>query len=216
MHPHDANAANNALGKLFWGTLICVFDLHFFFTSNDSGFRFDLINDVVGTIMIAWGVSQLQPLVHESRYAQIMRFCHLMAILCVLDAVVDHVIAPWPVPLRVLSLVFGFVCLIAIFQFCSAMHIFCSAGGLPEAERSWGHSQRLFLFLNLIPAAIMQLLSLVALVGGTRGRVQVDPLIGALGLVATIAAIIPLVYLLWTIWATRRELNDRARLAKLM
>lgn len=216
MHPAEAYAAQSALGKIFWGTLICVFDLHFSFTSNGTGFRFDLINDVLGAIMVTWGVSQLQPLMKEFRSAQIMRFCHVMASLCILDAVVDHVIAPWPMPLQVLSIVFRFVCLAAIFQFCSAMRIFCFAAGLLEAERSWILSQRLFLFLNLIPAAILQLLSFVALTGGTRGRVQVDPLMGALGLVAVIAAIIPLVYLLWTIWATRRELDDRARLTKFM
>jgi len=216
MHPAEANAAQSALGKIFWGTLICVFDLHFSQTSNGTGFKFDIINDVVGAIMITWGVTQLQPLVNEPRYAQIMRFCHLVAILCVLDAVVDHVIAPWPVPLRALHIVFGFVCLLAIYQFCSAMRTFCMAGGLLETERSWTKSQWLFLVLNLIPAAILNLLSLVLMAGGTRGRVRVDPLVGALGLIAVIAAIIPLVYLLWTIWATRRDLDDRARLAKFM
>lgn len=214
LRPADASAAQAGLGKIFWGTLICVFDLHFSLASNGTGFKFDIINDVVGALMIAWGVSQLQPLVKEPRYAQIMRLCHVMAILCILDAVVDHVVAPWPVPIQVLSIIFGFVCLVAIFQFCSAMRIFCFAAGLREAERSWILGQRLFLFLNLIPAAIVQLSSLGLLLGGTRGRVQVNPLVGALGLVAVIAAIIPLVYLLWAIWATRRELDDRARLAK--
>jgi hypothetical protein len=138
LHPADAEAARNALGKIFWGTLICVFDFHISQTSNGNGFKLDLISDVVGTILVAWGVGQLQPLVNDARYTQIMQFCRVMAVLSVFDALLDHVVAPWPVPLRALFIVFGFVCLVAIYQFCTAMRTFCIAGGLPEAERSWG------------------------------------------------------------------------------
>jgi hypothetical protein len=210
MHPDEANLAQRGLGKIFWGTLICVFDFHISQTSNGSGFRFDLINDVVGTVLIAWGVGQLQGLVKEPQYRQIMRFCHVMAILCILDALRDHVIAPWPAPLEMLFIVFGFVCLLAIYQFCTAMRIFCYAGGMPKAERSWSTSQRLFLVLNLIPAAIMNVLALIVAARGTRINFNVGPL----AIVVVIAAFIPLVHLLWSIWATRRDLDGRARLAK--
>jgi hypothetical protein len=213
LHPADAEAARNALAKIFWGTLICVFDFHISQTSNGTGFKFDLISDVVGTILVAWGLGQLQPLLNEARYLQIMRFCRVMAILSVLDALLDHVVTPWPAPLRALFIVFGFVCLVAIYQFCAALRTFCIAGGLLEAERSWSLSQRLFLILNLIPAALLQLASLIFMMrGSTRARLDVGPL----AIVLVSAAIVPLVHLLLSISRTRRALEDRARLTKFM
>lgn len=203
MHAFDAWIARNALGKIFWGTLICVLDFHFSQTSNGSGFRFDVISDVVGTAMIAWGLGQLRPLVPDATYAGILSFCQAVAVFAVLDALIDHIIAPWPLPFRLLSIVFSLFCLVAIYRFCYAMQLLCRSLALSQVEQSWRLSGGLFLWLNLIPAVILHVVSLPVMF--SRNRVNLD--LGPLAIVILIAACIPLVHILVSIWRTRAALN---------
>jgi hypothetical protein len=144
MPPFDAWTARSALDKIFWGTLICVLDFNLSQTVNGSGFQFDVISDVVGAAMIAWGVGQLRPLVADSAYAGIMSLCQIIAVGAVLEALVNHVVMDWPLPVRLLSIAFSLACLLAIYRFCFAMQLFCRSLGLFEIEYRWRTSQLCF------------------------------------------------------------------------
>ena len=56
------------LRLVFWGGLICVFDLTFSQTVNGEGWEFDVLNDFVGMFMITWGVFQLAKIHVHERY----------------------------------------------------------------------------------------------------------------------------------------------------
>lgn len=202
-HQLGAEIARQALGRVFWGTLICVLDFHFSSTVNGSGFRFDVLNDVIGTVLIAWGIGQLAPLLAAPDYTQIMRFCYVVAVIAVLDAMREHIITPWPPPLRMVFIMFGFVSLIAVYCFCGAMRTFCLAGLLLEPAESWNFSRLLFLILNLIPGGILAGLSLLAAASGNRAHFNIGPI----AIVLVIAAFVPLIHILISIWRTRRALE---------
>jgi hypothetical protein len=200
----DAGTARNALGKIFWGTLICVLDFHFSQTTNGSGFRFDVISDVVGTALIAWGLGQLRPLVPDAVYASILTFGQAVAVFAVLDALADHIITPWPLPLRLLRLVFSLLCLWAIYRFCFAMQLLTGSLALSHVVHSWRASGTLFLWLNLAPAVILHAISLPVMF--SRERAHLD--LGPLAIAIVIAAFIPLVHILVSIWRTRKALDQ--------
>ena len=203
IHPLDAEIARQALGRVFWGALICVFDFHFSSTTNGSGFRFDVINDVIGTVLIVWGIGQLAPLVNSPKYTRIMRFCYVIAVIAVFDALSGHIIIPWPPPLRMVFIVFNFVSLVAIYCFCGAMRQFCLAGLLLEPAESWKFSRLLFLIFNLIPGGLLASLSLLAATSGNNAHLNIGPI----AMVLAITAFVSLIHFLISIWRTRRDLG---------
>jgi len=198
----DAWTARSALDKIFWGTLICVLDFYFSQTVNGSGFRFDVISDVVGAALIAWGLAQLRPLVADSVYAGIMSFCQIIAIVAVLEALVNHVITDWPLPVRLLSIAFSLVCLLAIYRFCFAMQLFCRSLGLFEIDTRWRTSQTLFLWLLMVPALLIQSVGLLDMFGSKGWSLNLGP--GAI--IVAIAALVAVVHILLSIRRTRSGL----------
>jgi len=52
MDRNSAEVAFHALGRIFWGILICILDFKLSQTTNGEGFKFDVISDVIGTILI--------------------------------------------------------------------------------------------------------------------------------------------------------------------
>jgi hypothetical protein len=212
MHIFDAWTAHSALGKVFWGTLICVLDFRFSTTSNGSGFQVDVISDVIGAAMILWGLGQLKPLIFDAAYRDVLGFCQLMAALAVGNAILDHWIVPWPLPLRIAGAIFGLLCLVAIYRFCFAMQLFCSHLAMSQVEASWRRSQRLFLWLNLIPAVVLQgsgvLLQFLA-PSGRHVKLGGDAApLAIVAILALILGIVPLIHILLSIWRTRREITD--------
>ena len=212
MHPLSAECAYRALGSIFWGALICVLDFSVSWQTNGLGLKFDFINDVIGAMMVTWGVNNLSQLIDEPEHRRNMGFCYAIAVLSVFDALIDHIVAPWPVPLRILSVIFNITCLFAAYRFCAAMRDFCWTGALPEAEQSWRRSQALWMLFVFIPGAILQTLNILTMAASGRDRTDV----GLLALVPVIAAFAAFVHILISIWRTRGELSERVRLANCM
>jgi hypothetical protein len=196
-----AERADHALSRIFWGTLVCVFDLWFAIHSNGNGLRFDVINDVIGTLLIVSGLNLLRPLVADDDYERCLNFAFWVALAAVGGAVGGHFVLPWPKPIVFLSSLFATLCLVAIYFFCTAMRIFCRSTALYDVEQDWRWSQTLFLVLQLIPAVILDVLHLVALVSGSPIE------LGPLRIVLLIASVASLVFLLRSIWWTKLELK---------
>jgi len=202
MHPGDAEVAHRALGQVFWGAVICSIDIWVSQHSHGYGFRFDFINDVIGTVLIALGIRHLRPLLPEAEYYAIMGFCLTIAILSIGDAVIGHVIAPWPSPLVFVSAVFEIVCLFAIYRFCEAMWRFSVAYCRFDVERSWTRSRNLCFYLLLCPAIALRFVSLV--LTGFRPEATVN--VGLIAILPVIAALIAVVHILVSISRTRDSL----------
>jgi hypothetical protein len=204
MDRNTAEVAYQALGRIFWGVLICVLDFNLSTTTNREGFKFDVISDVIGAILIVRGLGQLQPLVFDRQYAGILSFCYIVAMVEVLEAIVDHFIIQWPLPLGIAYGIWSLVSLYAVFRFCGSMRIFCFSATLFETEATWITSERFILWLVLIPAIGMQIVGLMATGAGPRGLASLGPLVIAVA----VAALVALIHLLLSIARTRTALRD--------
>ena len=202
LSPQAAAAAERALAKIFWGTLLAVLDFWLSYTTNGSGIRFDVLNDAVGMLLIAWGVYQLSAIWDEPAYRRTMSLCFCVSLLALGQAVLDHLVLPWPPLFGVVSTLFSLVCLVCIYLFCAAMRTFCWLGQLDQAEASWRTSQLLFLILSLVPSAIMHAAGWLYFAAAGRASLEIGPL----AILLLIAAVVPLIHMFVSISRTRRAL----------
>jgi hypothetical protein len=209
MHIDAADAAYGALGKIFWGTLLCILDLSVSTESNGFGFKFDFLNDAIGAGLIAWGISDLRPVLNDPDYSAIIGFCYPPALLAIASAILEHFIVPWPAPMKLLAVGFSFWCSIAIFRFCFAMQLLCEAASLPEAAASWRFSRGFFLYLGLIPKALFECWNSLAIVTGQSWSIDIGPLAFAL-----VILFLPIIHILVSIARTRTGLTSNAQVGR--
>ena len=210
MHIDAAAVAHGALGKIFWGTLLCILDLSVSTETNGFGFKFDFLNDAVGAGLIAWGISELRPVLNDPDYSAIIGFCYPPALLTIASAIFEHFIVPWPEPLKLLAVGFGIWCSIAIFRFCFAMQLLCEAASLLEAAASWRFSRSFFLYLSLIPKIFFESWNTLAIVSGQSWHFDIGPLAFAL-----VVLFLPIIHILVSIARTRTGLMSNAQVGRL-
>lgn len=142
---------------------------------NGQGLKFDVLSDLLGTILIAVGVFRLSAFPVHDRYATAMKFVQVISVLAVLDAIRDHFIMPLhPVVQLVLSL-YGLITLAAIVGFCIAMRWFCEATNLLEASRSWSTTTRLFVMIYLVPLGLFYVIAAGRIASGTSFDLNPGP-----------------------------------------
>jgi hypothetical protein len=206
MSPRDVLRATGPLALIFWGGLLCVFDLTFTQTTNGQGFKCDVLNDAVGTLLIAVGVSRLAALPVPGRYRSAMRFVQLVAILAVLNAVRAHFVVPLPAAVQAALALFGLVTLAAIVTFCVAMRWLCEHAGLRAAARSWAVTTVLFVVIYLLPLGGLYVVMAGAAATGREFQLKLGP--AALLLVLVFA--IPLIHLFVSTVRMRRAAEEAA------
>lgn len=174
MNEYYIKRAITPLRLIFWGLLICIIDLNLIETTTiaypgttvSEGFKFDILNDVIGTLLIACAVFRLASIPVHRRYRAVMKFLKIVSVLSVLDAIRDHYITVWP-PLIELSLkLFDLITLVAVVAFCIAMRWFCQEAGLKVAARSWRFTTIIFVVFFLLPIGFVDLIIMLAIASG--------------------------------------------------
>jgi hypothetical protein len=164
MTPHTVRQAVTPLRLVFWGGILCVFDVSFTQSTTVAGvthgFRFDFLNDAVGAILIAAGVYRLGTFPVSGRYSAVMKFALVVSLLAIADAIRGHFIMPIPPAVQVADQVFGLVVLVTTIAFCIAMRWFCEAADLVEPARSWRVTTWLFVGIYLVPVGLLYLISI--------------------------------------------------------
>jgi hypothetical protein len=200
--------AIGALKLVFWGAVLCALDFTFASTTNGVGFRFDVLNDIVGTLLIARGVFRLsEAAVMERQFHVVMRYIRVVSILMVLAAVRGHFVLP---PIPVLDVVFhviGVLSLVALVAFCLALCWLCREAGLEWASQSWRVTAMLFGVIYLAPLGFLQVAAIVALLVGTAAP---GGLLGAAGALLFVVMAVPVVHLLVSAVRTRQGLAEPA------
>ena len=148
------------LRLIFWGGILCVLDFKF------NGF--DVLNDVLGASLIAWGVLRLGSSQIHERYRIAMLFVQVMALLYVVQTVNAYVRYEFPRPLAFLLHVYGIAKMAATVVFCVAMRWLCIATGLTRSEQSWKITTVLFAVIYLIPWGLLHLVWIVCLFTGKK------------------------------------------------
>jgi hypothetical protein len=175
MNPHYIQQAISPLRMIFWGGLLCVFDFSFSRTVNGNGFKFDILNDFVGSILIAIGLSSLARAPVHERYATVMLFVQVVAVIAVFDSLREHFILPLSPPVHLILNVLDLVYLASIVAFCIAMRWFCETAALPTAANSWSTTTSLFVLLYLLPLGAVHLLTMFTIATGTSFNINLGP-----------------------------------------
>ena len=171
------------LRLVFWGGILCVFD----FKLNGL----DVLNDVLGALLIAWGVLRLGSSQIHERYRQAMLFVQVVALLYVAQAVNAYVRYEFPRPLAFLLHVYGIAKMAATVVFCLAMGWLCIATGLTRSQRSWKTTEILFTVICLIPWGLLHLVWIICLITGKTFSFNLGPA----ALLILFVFLVPLVHL---------------------
>lgn len=163
---HVVNRAVTPLRLIFWGGLLCIFDFTIGETANGHGFRFDVLSDLLGTVLIAIAVFRLGALPVHDRYASRMKFVKIVSVLAVLDAIQDHFVPPVFALGHLAFNLFGLLTLAAIVIFCIAMRWFCETANMIQASRSWSTTTVLFVAIYLVPLGLLYVVGLLTSAAG--------------------------------------------------
>jgi hypothetical protein len=153
----DLRGAITPLRLVFWGGLICVLDFRI------NGF--DILNDVIGCILIAIGVFRLAKLEAGTGYRNTMTFVRIVSVLAIGKSIlvqVGHGPEWWEAVVAFL----GLVGLIATICFTVAMRTLCRVASFEKCVQSWNATTILFVLIYLIPLGIMYVIMLVYALGG--------------------------------------------------
>src|SRR5262245_788226 len=106
---------------VFWGGLICLLD----FRVN----RFDLLNDVLGMVLITAGVFRLGRIPVARSYSRAMGFVKLVAVLSTIQSFLDQFGIDKPPGMQFLWACFGLVEIAAGAAFCLSRRLVCLSDG---------------------------------------------------------------------------------------
>jgi hypothetical protein len=197
----DVSRTIAPLRFIFWGGLLCVLDVTFSGTVNGEGWKFDLLNDFVGMLLICAGVFKLGDITVHDRYATAMRYVKVVSVLAALEAFHGHFIYAVPTALSVFLSLLGLAKMIAIVVFCVAMRWLSTEAQLDLAAQSWTTTIWLVTLIYLIPLGFFYAAATVALVTGTSFNINLGPA----GLLLIPVFCVPLIHLFMSTSRMRNE-----------
>jgi len=163
------------LRLIFWGGVLCVIDITFTTKVNGSGFKFDLLDDFIGMLLITVGVFRLSRFTASRSYDKGMAFVKVVAVLSTFKALIDHWVFRTPQAWDLFWTVFSMAELAAIVLFCSLMHLLCRAHELDGPARSWKTTTLLFVLIYAIPLGLFYFAGLISMLTGKSFNFNLGP-----------------------------------------
>lgn len=199
------------LNLIFWGILIILIDLSFWRTVNGSGIKIDLVNDLIGAIVIYSAVARIGKIeIQNDNYIKKMLFAVLAAGIQFFFALADFVIMEVP---HLFNVIGSFLSLGVIWggiKFCESMSLLSIEKSLMQSEQRWIKVKKLVLWIYFIPSIIGTLLNLLlSFYKGKKYEWHIDMgLSEGIGFVILVILIIaPMIYALFTIQLMLREIR---------
>lgn len=190
IHREDIIHAARPLRWIFWGALLVLVDISFSMTFGETGFQFDLLNDTLGMLLITAAVGRLRNIGLDSSYANRMQFIHWVAIVALLESLMNHFVFQKSWLLMSLSLALDLATIVALLAFCTSMRDVCRAGMLAEAGQKWHRTFVLFLVLYGIPGLLLVFFGIAAIATNQSFRFDLTPSALVIGLLF----LVPLFY----------------------
>jgi hypothetical protein len=207
------------LRLVFWGALIYILHFNVGFSSGRSSFQIDILNDVIGGILITLGVFRLGNVRVNATYGLTMGFVKLFAFLSIPMAVLAHFSVPLEsvegsllVLLEVAVRLLGIANLAATVAFCVAMRWLSASRQLALSEASWQTTTLLFLIVHAIPLCFFNLLGIATLALSDPFHVRFEPepaLLLVLVPMLLLGALIPVIHFFVSTSRMRREAEQR-------
>lgn len=191
---------------IFWGGLLCVFDFTFSQTTSingevSSGFRFDILNDFIGMLLITAGVFKLTVYEIDSAYRRSMTFIVICSILNCIEAFMGHFIFRSPIVFDIMSNLLGLASLLATVMFCTAMNKLSMAYSLHQSAASWRTTRMLVIAIWAIPLGLLYVIGLGSILTGRPFHLNIGPLI----IPVLLVFVVPLIHLFMSTSRMRRE-----------
>lgn len=190
------------LRLIFWGGLICVIDLSISSTANGVGWKIDILDDLVGMLMITWALHVLSSVKVNHSYKVLMTIILVIAVLASIEAFHDHFIYEIPEVISFLFFVFAIIKLLAIVAWCIAMRWLSIKAGLLESVKSWKVTTWLFIIIYLIPLGLFNLACIFAILLGESFYFN----LGFLALLILPIFLVPLIHLFISTSRMKREI----------
>ena len=162
----DIAATITPLRLVFWGGLLVLIDINFSQTTNGRGWSFDILNDLVGMLLITWGVFQPARLEVHDRYRKVMTFIKIVSLLSCFRALLGHFIFDSPTFLDWLLTLVALAAVIATVLFCVAMKWLSEAANFQRSAESWNLTMWLFVIIYLVPLGGFYLIALFTMMIG--------------------------------------------------
>lgn len=115
------------------------------------GINIDLMNDVIGGILILVGLTSLRPRSTSDLYRWAITAGQVVATVAIMEAALNHYIFEHPRWLAFLVSAFSMCKPLACFVFCLAMIHLCGNLSLLRARSSWKTTALLFLLFYVLP-----------------------------------------------------------------
>lgn len=162
IHCDDIIHAARPLRQIFWGTLLVLLDFTFAWTSGGEGFRFDILDDTLGMVLITAAVARLRRIHVDSSYTARMGFIRWVAILAVVESILDHFIFAQPPLLTPLLQILGIAKIVASLLFLACMGRLCLEARWIKAARRWHITLALFLVFYGVPYGLLLIIAMSA------------------------------------------------------
>jgi hypothetical protein len=178
------------LRLIFWGGLLCLIDITMTQRISGSSFKFDLLDDFLGMVLVTIGVFRLSRFAPSRSYAKGMAFVKVVAVVSTFKELIDHWNFDTPHVWDLAWTAFSMVELAAMVVFCSTMHLLCRVYDLDEAARSWKTTTVWYVVVYTIPLGLVYASSLVAGMTGKSFHYNV----GGWALLAIVLFAFPLIH----------------------
>lgn len=191
------------MGLIAIGSIVVLLDFTFSISTNGSGFRFDVINDVIGMLLILVGLVRLASFRIDSQYDSTFRFLKTVALICCFEAGFNHFIFATPEPwiLSFAILILGLAKLVAVIYFCRSMIRLSQHYLLPQSAASWTETMKWVGLFWVVPMLIILSLSGYTLMINPRAEFN----LGVFFLPAIALMLLPVIRLFSAISVMRRE-----------
>lgn len=171
----ELQRAVSPLRRIFWGGILCVFDITFTMNGHPIGFKFDILDDFIGWLLMTSGVFQLGKMELARSYRKGMGFVKVICVISTFKAFMAHFIFEKPEAVSTLMEAYGLAELAAVLVFCAAMRLFCRMTSLESAAQSWATTTWLFAWLYVLPVGGLFVARLYSLLIRTPLNVNLGP-----------------------------------------
>ena len=152
---------------VFWGALLCVLDI-----TIDG---FDLLPDTLGLVILGFGIVPLLPFADNPSYKTPMYFVVVVYVVSLLDTVRATLSLQVPAGYDVFERLLSLAEPAAVVIFVGCMRKLCAWHRRILAEASWRKTEKLWLWIYLVPLATITLLDIAYRINGESFRVDLGP-----------------------------------------
>lgn len=197
------------LNLIFWGLIVIMIDISYTNTINGVGINIDIVNDLIGSIMIFRGVSFFADLTFENKnYVHSTMMAILGSILLIIETIFDFLIFEGFHSLDFLASLIDIFIVYAAIHFCKAMRIFSEEKLLKDSIEGWKLTEVLFFWILLIPSVVFTFLGWVVFLFDLPLIFHFGDDFWVLMVLGICIMLIPYIHSLITMLGMKRELTE--------